>query len=428
MLNRNYTHRWFILAIVSLSIGGSFAFLVGMSRTTFGYSYFSPDYMYHSLVGHVVLAILLWLLSFTVVLWSYYFKTASYASYDITYKLSFAGTLLIALSALLGRGEAVPNNYVPVIVDPLFFSGLGIFFLGFSINAFYYLKEAVRNIWSGNILFNILSVSVIIAIIMIASMMHSLMFQRADGATLLYYERLFWIPGHIQQILNGALLVAVWHALLNRCGHKEDTQPFLRYANLVLIVSAVLLFLTPFFYDPVERTSKVISEMIYAIGLGIPIFLHAVNIIISLKRDSKGVAYISLTLSMAIYFLGIAIAYSGFGNDLRVPAHYHGAVTSLTLGLMGISYYLIKEFKQKVVGEGIVRPQAIIYGVGMLLFILGLFLAGLFGAPRKTYGVGFTESPVVLSALTVMGIGTLLAVAGGIIFVFYTMMSLIRRT
>lgn len=425
MLNGNYTYKWFVLAIFSLSIGGSFALLVGMSRTTFGYSYFPPDYMYHALAGHVVLAILLWLLSFTVVLWSYYFKSSGYG---ITYKLSFAGALLIALSALLGRGEAVPNNYVPVIVDPLFFSGLGIFFIGFSINAFYYLKEAVRNIWTENILLNTLSASVIIAIIMIASMMHSLMFQRTDSAPLLFYERLFWIPGHIQQILNGALLAAVWHALLRRCGYKENPQPFLGYANLVLVISSALLFLTPFFYDPVERASKALSEMIYAIGLGMPIFMHAVNIIISLKRDSKGVAYISLTLSMAIYFLGIAIAYSGFGNDLRVPAHYHGAVTSLTLGLMGLSYHLIKEFKQKIVSEGIARPQAIIYGVGMLLFILGLFLAGLFGAPRKTHGVGFATSPVVLSALTVMGIGTLLAVAGGVLFVFYTMFSLIRKT
>ena len=63
---------WFYLAILSLGIGGGFAFLVAMSRTPFGYKYFPPDYMYHALAGHVVLAILLWLLSFTVVLWDIY--------------------------------------------------------------------------------------------------------------------------------------------------------------------------------------------------------------------------------------------------------------------------------------------------------------------------------------------------------------------
>ncbi|MCK5308094.1 MAG: cytochrome C oxidase subunit I, partial [Zetaproteobacteria bacterium] len=69
----------------------------------------------------------------------------------------------------------------------------------------------------------------------------------------------------------------------------------------------------------------------------------------------------------------------------------------------------------------------VIYGVGMVLVILGLFVSGLFGAPRKTYGISFTSDPVVLSALTVMGIGTLLAVAGGILFVFYTTMSLLKE-
>ncbi len=101
-------------------------------------------------------------------------------------------------------------------------------------------------------------------------------------------------------------------------------------------------------------------------------------------------------------------------------------VTSLTLALMGTSYYLIKRgFKRKLFGDKIARAQPIVYGVGMILFILGLFVSGFLGAPRKTHGVAFATDPMVLSALTVMGIGTLLAVIGGIIFVFYTSMTLI---
>ena len=37
-----------------------------------------------------------------------------------------------------------------------------------------------------------------------------------------------------------------------------------------------------------------------------------------------------------------------------------------------------------------------------------------------------TADPVVLSALTAMGIGTLMAVAGGVLFVFYSTMSLFK--
>ncbi len=68
-----------------------------------------------------------------------------------------------------------------------------------------------------------------------------------------------------------------------------------------------------------------------------------------------------------------------------------------------------------------------IYGSGMFLFILGLFVSGAFGAPRKTYGMDFTSNPMVVAALSVMGLGTLLAVSGGIIFVYYASASLLRE-
>ena len=129
---------------------------------------------------------------------------------------------------------------------------------------------------------------------------------------------------------------------------------------------------------------------------------------------------------MVIYTFGIAIAYGGFANDLRVPAHYHGAVTSLTLALMGLSYYLIKDIRIRIYGERLARFQPVIYGAGMFLFILGLFISGAFGAPRKTYGVAFTSDPVVLASLTIMGIGTILAVFGGIIFVSYISVTLVK--
>jgi hypothetical protein len=242
---------------------------------------------------------------------------------------------------------------------------------------------------------------------------------------LIYYERLFWTPGHIQQILNGTLLVSVWYVLQRMVGIERNWR-LLKFVNVVFLVSAGALFIIPFISDPISKNSKIAAEIIYAVGLGVPIFLHAANILRGLKGDFKSVSSVSLVLSMVIYFFGVAIAYSGFGNDLRVPAHYHGVVTSLTLALMGVSYYLIKKgFKRRIFGGKIAKVQPIIYGIGMILFILGLFVSGFLGAPRKTHGVAFATDPVVLSALTVMGIGTLLAVTGGILYVFYTSMTLI---
>ncbi|MFQ5586215.1 MAG: cbb3-type cytochrome c oxidase subunit I [Thermodesulfobacteriota bacterium] len=423
-MEKRYTYNWFVLAILFLGIGGGFAFLVGMSRTPFGYRYFPADYMHHALVGHVILAILLWLLSFAVVLWSLSFKGAELR---VTRWIALIGASMVTLSVFLGSGDAVPNNYVPTIDTPLFLIGLGLFFVGFAVNAFTYLREGMKHLTSINLMVGALAGSVIIAVIMIASMVVSLALQRGDEVPLLYYERLFWIPGHIQQVMNGALLVAVGYALQERVERSGPSWPFLRYVTLAFPLSALVLFVIPFTGDPIARNAKIASEAIYGIGLGIPIFIHVVHLLRGLGREWRSVASLSLILSMAIYTLGMAIAYSGFGNDLRVPAHYHGAVTSLTLALMGLSYYLLKECKERLFGERIARVQPVIYGVGMVFFILGLFVSGLFGAPRKTYGVAFTADPVILSALTVMGIGTLMAVIGGILFVFYTTMSLLKE-
>ncbi|MEE8574812.1 MAG: cbb3-type cytochrome c oxidase subunit I [Thermodesulfobacteriota bacterium] len=425
-MEKKYTYTWLALAVIFLGIGGAFALLVGLSRTPFGYKYLPADFLYQGIVGHVILAIVLWLLSFTVVLWSRYFKGPQL---KISYLFSLFGALFIIVSVFTGGGKAVPNNYIPTIDDPVFFVGIGLFFIGIAINAFGYLKDALKSLRSSDPLRATLAVSVVLAVIMLISLIVSLLMHRAEAAPLLFFERLFWIPGHIQQVLNGALLIAVWYALRKALGLEIEAPAGMGFFNGMLVAGAVLLFAIPFFLDPVERTSKIISELVYAVGLGVPIFAHAVKILRGLrKRSGGGAVYLSLVFSMGIYFLGIAIAYSGLGDDLRVPAHYHGAVTGLTLAMMGLTYNMLKT---KINAGSLIKKlaglQPALYGTGMILFILGLMVSGLLGAPRKTYGVEFARDPLVLSALTVMGVGTLLAVLGGVVFVFYSSVLLIRR-
>lgn len=308
--------------------------------------------------------------------------------------------------------------------------GIGVFFAGFAVNAFTYLKDALASLKSDDVLKSSLAFSVPVGLVMVAALLVSLLIF-AGGASsaerdLLFFERLFWIPGHIQQVLNGVLLISVWYALKRAMGLELRAHAgYLRFFNWMLFVSAVALFVIPFFFDPIARDAKIVSEIVYAVGLGVPIFVHGINIIWGLKRRGN-VLFISLVLSMTIYFFGIAIAYSGFGNDLRVPAHYHGAVTGLTLGMMGLSHSYLRRVNIKGFIKRLADIQPAVYGAGMLLVISGLMVSGMFGAPRKTYGVSFATDPVVLLALTVMGIGTLLAVAGGIIFVLYSGASLIK--
>ncbi len=402
----------FLLSVISLGLGGLLAFLVALARTPVLYQVFPPGYFYHALVGHVDLAIVVFLLSFTILLWSRFMPKKD----PISLYLILFGFLSIALISFSGKGTAVANNYLPTIDHPLFFVGAGLFFSGFWLAGIVRLDLSIRNLFSKDPLMNTLSASVILAFMMLLATLSSVPKVGSHEDLYLFYERLYWAPGHIHQFLNGAILLFAWYFLTKLLGVAHELK-FLRYLNLSFVIFSLLLVLVPvIFDDPVSRPAKIFTEISYAIGLGLPIFFHAFNI---LRRPvfNYSVYSIALWLSMFLYFLGIFIAYAGLKADLRVPAHYHGAVASLTLALMGISYYLVKEYSW--IGEfpKIARVQLFLYGFGMVLFVLGLYFAGFKGAPRKTYGTGFTDDPFVLLSLVLMMVGTVFAVISGVIFV-----------
>jgi hypothetical protein len=402
----------FLLSIVSLGLGGLLAFLVALARTPILYKLFPPGYFYHALVGHVDLAIVVFLLTFTMLLWNRFMPKRD----PISFYLVLLGFLGIALISFSGKGTAVPNNYLPTIDHPLFFAGAILFFSGFWLASLVRLDLAVKNLFSKDPTTNSLSTSVVLALMMLLATLTSIPKTGSHSELYLFYERLYWAPGHIHQFLNGAVLLFAWYFLAKLLGAGHGLK-LLRYTNLSFIFFSVLLVLVPvIFEDPVSRSAKVFTEISYAIGLGIPIFLHAFNI---LRRPvfNYSVYSITLWLSMLLYFLGIFIAYAGLKSDLRVPAHYHGAVTSLTLALMGISYHLVKEYGWVKDFPKTARFQLFMYGFGMVLFVLGLYFAGFKGAPRKTYGTGFTDDPFVLLSLGLMMVGTVFAVIGGVIFV-----------
>ncbi|WP_029552279.1 cbb3-type cytochrome c oxidase subunit I [Thermocrinis jamiesonii] len=408
--------RFFFLALISLGLGGFFAFLVALARTPGIYKLFPPAYFYHALVGHVDLAIVIFLLSFTMLLWNKFLAKQD----SISFYLAFLGFLGIAIASFSGKGVAVSNNYLPTIVHPVFFAGVVLFFSGLWFASIVRLKTAIKNIFSKDPLINSLSMSIVLAFMMLLSTITSAFKTGSHSELYLFYERLYWAPGHIHQFLNGTVLLFSWYFLSKLLGVKHELG-ILRFTNLAFLTFGVLLVLVPvIFEDPVSRNAKIFTELSYAIGLGIPIFLHMFNI---LKRPVFNTSSysIALWLSILLYLLGVVIAYAGLKADLRVPAHYHGAVTSLTLTLMAISYYLLKEYGWIKDLPKIAKPQLFLYGFGMILFVLGLYFAGFKGAPRKTYGTGFTEDPFVLFSLGFMMVGTVLAVISGVMFVVYTL-------
>ncbi|MBI4288399.1 MAG: cbb3-type cytochrome c oxidase subunit I, partial [Chloroflexi bacterium] len=114
-------------------------------------------------------------------------------------------------------------------------------------------------------------------------------------------------------------------------------------------------------------------------------------------------------------------------NTLRVPAHFHMTVVAgTTLAFMGISYYLVPLMvRRNLVGKAWASVQPYIYGAGLAIFFVGMFMAGSLGVPRRTWDIAYSQTAIQVPVfggtiplfLTLLGIGAVIAVIGGAIFV-----------
>jgi heme/copper-type cytochrome/quinol oxidase subunit 1 len=72
--------------------------------------------------------------------------------------------------------------------------------------------------------------------------------------------------------------------------------------------------------------------------------------------------------------------------------------------------------------------QLTLYGAGQAMFVSGLFIGGYAGLQRKTFGAAQRlDTMIKLTGMTVMGIGGLLAVAGGVLFVVFMLKAFLGR-
>ncbi len=433
--------KWLLLSIVSLGLGGLLALVAAVARTPVVYKLVPPGYFYHAIIGHVDLAIVGFFLTFTLLLWQLTFKE----ELKTPFYLSLTGIFFIALVSLLGVGKGVSNNYLPTIDHPLFWLGALLFFAGFWLGGFGLLARAEKGIFSENPREHLASISILLSIFMLLAFLTSIPKAGSREELYLFYERLYWAPGHTHQFINGVMLLYAWYYLFEIKGIRLELGR-LRYVSfLFLSFCFMYVFIPIIFADPVSEGARRLTDLGYAVGLGLPIFFHIFFLLKNFKKD-KDLYSTAFFISLVLYLLGVFIAYAGvlpslvsyfinpsseyigMKSNLSIPAHYHGVITSQTLAFMTTAYHLFKELGYTQRLSKISLPQVYLYGTGMVLFVLGLFFAGLRNAPRKTYGTGFTDDPVVLMSLGLMGIGTLLAVAGGAIFVLYSLKVLFGRS
>ncbi len=155
---------------------------------------------------------------------------------------------LLFVPALLDRGEATLNNYIPAIIDPLYYAGLVLLAVAVAQPAVGLFAEAARTgrrALAEPFPFAIAVAAVIYGLSLVC-FAAAWALQRHEAATFAFNEQLFWGGGHVLQILNTLLLIVAWAWL----GARVAGEPLVP-RSAFLAATGVLLLLAvaaPLFY------------------------------------------------------------------------------------------------------------------------------------------------------------------------------------
>ena len=424
---RHMTTGWLILGLSALVIGGLLTILIVFSRTPF-FQEIIPwvDFFRTALVVHVDLTVLVWFLAFAGVFWSYNSSNRCPRCGWIALFLAAVGTLIITLSPFTGESYPLMNNYVPVLQSTVFFTGLGLFGLGFSLLVLrtFLASWSVGNQISGAGALRFgLFVALMASFFAIGALILSYIGIGEDFEGQAYYDRLFWGSGHIIQFSHTQLMLVTWLWLASVSGANLRLSP--RVVLVLFLLGLTPVLMVPVIYLTFDVRSGghlfwFIQLMKYGGALAaVPVGLATTLAIIGRWHPVPGseIERNALLFSILLFAVGGIIGFMITGSNVTVPAHYHGSIVGVTIAFMGMTYHLLPHLGFRKVTARAARWQPGIYGSGQLMHIIGLAWSGGYGVQRKTAGAeqGLDQLEQI-AGMALMGLGGLVSIIGGVIF------------
>jgi hypothetical protein len=429
---------WLLLGIGALALAGIFAILLVLARTPGIQSVFPwVDFFRTALVVHVDQSVLIWFLAFAGSLWTLKISCRGRPLQVLGLGLAVLGTLVIALAPFLGAGNPLMNNYVPVLQHPLFHIGLGLFGLGVvaPVVAAGFALPALRDAWMDGDAVRVALISAAWAALfaLVALVWSYLQIpDTLEGQG--YYEYLFWGGGHLLQFTYTQLMLGAWLWLAGNLGLRLPGGR--RLPVLLLLLGVLPVLATPLihlFHGTVSAESRIAYTRLMQWGGGIAALPIGALLLVALARrpqiaPSLRPQYRALLASLLLFAVGGLIGWLISGVNTVIPAHYHGSIVGVTLALMGLSYHLLPHMGFGEPPQKLASIQPLVYAVGQILHVGGLAFSGAMGIQRKTAGAaqGLDRLPEIL-AMGVMGLGGLLAVIGGILFVVAALLAIFNR-
>ena len=423
---RGTASGWLMLGLVSLVFAGVFSLLLVLARTPRVQDWIPfIDFFQVSLVVHVTLSVLVWLLAVSAAMWSLSTTTDSMAWDRVSLLLSAFGTVIIIVSPFIGAGRPQMSNYVPVLDDSLFFTGLCLFAAGAASHVARSLVTYRRlgpELTGTAALHAGITISAAITGGAFVCVFASLAGIPSEMSGQVYFEFLFWGGGHVIQFSYTLLMMVCWMVLAHASGCRIDLTPRLTLVFLVFV--ALPIIVVPSLYLAHDVTSPghrlAFTELMKYGGLScLPIGLAVVAAVFNADRPTGEARYLrsALLSSMILFAAGGILGFMISGLDIVIPAHYHGATVGVTMAFMGLTYYLLPRLGFGPLPARMAFWQPLLYGGGQLVHIAGLAWTGGYGVQRKTAGLaqGLDRLGEV-AGMALMGLGGLISVIGGLLF------------
>lgn len=462
-----------VTAVLWLAIGGVFALLIALTRANLVSWIPTSEWFYRILGAHGAAMLIFWILFFEVaglifggsVLLSQPLRAKKL--FWIAYAMMLGGSIGAAALMLSGHATVMFTAYPPLEVSSWFYFSVLVFAIGALIAVLAFVGNIVAARLSGAVrtlpLFTFaLLTAAILAIFTLASGAAALipawlwslgLLEHVDPGV---YRLLFWGFGHGAQQVNLAAMVGIWYALASlTVGAKPLNEGLSRFAFLLYLGFIQMGAIHHILVDP-GLTSWArgmnASYFVYAAVLGSMIHAFTIPASAEVAQRKKGIGGLFGWLRKAPWgapgFSAFAISLAMFGilggisgviiggvqmnmmahNTLTVPAHFHMTVVAgTTLAFMGISYYLLPLIARRdLFMPKLAQIQPYLYGLGMVIFAAGMTVAGQNGVPRRHWDItfggapmadGIFETPIIERGLLLMGIGAVIAITAGALYV-----------
>lgn len=468
------------VAVVALLVGGLLAIGVVLTRWP-AVHWLAADTFYMVLTAHGIDMLIFWIIFFEVAV--LYFASSTLLRCRIAtpkiawlaFVLMLVGAVMNNVSVFQGGSSVMMTSYVPMMAHWSFYLGLILFAVGALIACFVFFGTLVvakrEKSYEGSVplvTFGAITAAIIAvftissgAIILIPTFLMSIgLITEVDP---LIYRTIWWAFGHSSQQINVSAHISIWYAVAAIAfGAKPMSERVSRGAFLLYILFLQLASAHHLLADPGISTEwKVVNTSYFMYFAVLASMIHALSIPGAMEVAQRARGYdkgLFEWLRKAPWsnpvFSGVFISIVGFGflggitgvmmgteqlnllihNTIYVPGHFHATVVvGTTLTFMSLTYFLIPVlFRREMINPGLARIQPYLFGFSMYFFCLVMMGAGTLGVSRRHWDMAFSGAALAYEwpgaaylMMGLVGIGGLVAIVGGAIYIYITVGSLL---